>query len=95
MTMDEYLVSRMVGTTMVLLIGGGLHILNEMDGMADDADVAFVLSTNRADALELALAARPGRVDLAVQIPLPDEEARRGLLELYGRGLEFRLTTVD
>jgi ATP-dependent 26S proteasome regulatory subunit len=70
-------------------------VLNEMDGMAEDADVAFVLTTNRADVLEPALAARPGRVDLAVQIPLPDEDARRGLLELYGRGLEVRLTNVD
>jgi ATP-dependent 26S proteasome regulatory subunit len=70
-------------------------VLNEMDGMAEDADVAFVLTTNRADVLEPALAARPGRVDLAVQIPLPDDDARRGLLELYGRDLELRLTNVD
>jgi ATP-dependent 26S proteasome regulatory subunit len=70
-------------------------VLNEMDGMAEDADVAFVLTTNRADVLEPALAARPGRVDMAVQIPLPDDDARRGLLELYGRDLELRLTSVD
>lgn len=45
--------------------------------MADDADVAVVLTTNRPDLLEPALAARPGRVDLAVEVPLPDEECRR------------------
>jgi hypothetical protein len=67
-------------------------VLNEMDGMAEDADVAFVLTTNRADVLEPALAARPGRVDLAVEVPLPDEGARRRLLELYGRGLDLRLS---
>jgi ATP-dependent 26S proteasome regulatory subunit len=45
--------------------------------------------------LEPALAARPGRVDLAVEIGLPDEEARRRLIELYGRGLSLQLTDVD
>ena len=66
-------------------------VLNEIDGIAEDADVAFLLTTNRADLLEPALAARPGRVDLAVDVPLPDADARRRLLELYGRGLELRL----
>jgi ATP-dependent 26S proteasome regulatory subunit len=65
--------------------------MNEMDGLGDDADVAFVLTTNRPDALEPALAARPGRVDLAVELPLPDDEGRRRLLALYARGLDLRL----
>jgi hypothetical protein len=63
------------------------ELLNEMDGLRDDRDVIFVLTTNRADLLEPALAARPGRVDLAVELPLPDEAGRRRLLELYSRGL--------
>ncbi len=66
-------------------------VLNEMDGMAEDADVAFLLTTNRADLLEPALAARPGRVDLAVEIPLPDADARGRLVALYGEGLDLRL----
>ena len=66
------------------------ELMNEMSGLGEDADVAFVLTTNRPDALEPALAARPGRVDLAIEIPLPDASARRRLLELYGRGLELR-----
>src|SRR4029434_10635919 len=69
-------------------------ILNQMDGIDEDADVAFLLTTNRADLLEPALAARPGRVDLAVEIALPDEGARRRLLQLYGRGLDLRLDDV-
>lgn len=59
------------------------RLLNEMDGLGDDVDVAFVLSTNRADLLEPALAARPGRVDQAVEISLPDPIGRRRLIELY------------
>jgi cell division protease FtsH len=67
------------------------ELMNEMDGMGEDADVAWVLTTNRADALEPALAARPGRIDLAVEIPMPDADARRRLLALYARGLDLRL----
>jgi hypothetical protein len=66
------------------------ELLNEMDGLRDDSDVIFVLTTNRPDILEPALAARPGRVDLAVELPLPDELGRRRLLELYTRGLQLR-----
>lgn len=67
------------------------ELLNQMDGLADDADVLFVLTTNRPDILEPALAARPGRVDMAIEVPLPDAECRRRLLELYGEGLDLRL----
>jgi hypothetical protein len=69
------------------------ELLNE--GMAEDADVSFLLTTNRPDILEPALAARPGRVDLAVQIDLPDAAGRRKLFELYGVGLDLRLDDVD
>jgi ATP-dependent 26S proteasome regulatory subunit len=63
-----------------------------MDGLDEDHDVLFVLTTNRADLLEPALAARPGRIDEAVELPLPDAEGRRRLLELYGTGLSLELT---
>ncbi|MEA2135060.1 MAG: hypothetical protein QOC68_2969 [Solirubrobacteraceae bacterium] len=68
------------------------ELLNGMDGLDEDHDVLFVLTTNRADLLEPALASRPGRIDLAVELPLPDAEGRRRLLELYGEGLELALT---
>ena len=71
------------------------ELMNEMSGLAEDADVAFVLTTNRPDTLEPALAARPGRVDLAVEIPLPDAAARRRLLELYAGGLELEGVDLD
>jgi hypothetical protein len=64
------------------------ELLNQMDGLADDADILFVLTTNRPDLLEPALAARPGRIDQAVEVPVPDAECRRRLFELYGQGLK-------
>jgi ATPase family associated with various cellular activities (AAA) len=74
--------------------GGGsspllFTLLDAMDGLDQDADVVFLLTTNRAEALERALAQRPGRVDLAVEIPLPDEPARRQLISLYAAGVGF------
>src|SRR3954471_5592723 len=71
------------------------ELMNEMSGLAADADVAFVLTTNRPDSLEPALAARPGRVDLALEIPLPAAAERRRLLELYGRGLDLDPSLLD
>ena len=66
-----------------------------LDGIDGDADVAFVLTTNRAEVLEPALAARPGRIDLAVEIPLPDAAARRELFALYAAGLPLRTAALE
>ncbi|MCA0144183.1 ATP-binding protein [Blastococcus sp. LR1] len=71
------------------------QLLNEMDGLAEDADVVFVLTTNRADLLEPALAARPGRVDQAVALALPDAAARRALFDLYRGSLEVDTSGLD
>jgi ATP-dependent 26S proteasome regulatory subunit len=65
------------------------QVLNEMDGVAGDADIAFLLTTNRVDLIEPALAQRPGRVDLAIEVPRPGDADRRRLLNLYGRDLKL------
>jgi hypothetical protein len=70
-------------------------LLDAMDGAAPDADLLFLLTTNRADLLEPALAARPGRVDVAVEITLPDAPARERLLTLYGQNVPLALTDED
>jgi hypothetical protein len=71
------------------------QLLNEMDGLGSAADVTFLLTTNRADLLEPALASRPGRVDLAAELPLPDAAARRRLIQLYRGDLVLELTGED
>jgi cell division protease FtsH len=80
-------------------LGGGnpllFQLLNEMDGVAGDADIAFLLTTNRLDLVEPALTQRPGRVDLVVEVPLPDEAARRRLLTLYGVSAHLTPEEVD
>ncbi|MDQ7992626.1 MAG: ATP-binding protein [Propionicimonas sp.] len=65
------------------------EVLDALDGLDGDADVAFVMTTNRVDVLEPALAERPGRVDLAMELPLPALPERVRLLALYARNLAF------
>jgi ATP-dependent 26S proteasome regulatory subunit len=71
------------------------ELMNQMDGLADDVDVLFILTTNRPDILEPALAARPGRVDLVIELPIPDADGRRRILELYARGLQLEGVDLD
>ena len=71
------------------------ELLNEMDGLGSDADVTFLLTTNRADLLEKALAQRPGRVDHAAELPVPDATARATLIRLYQGRLDLDVTDLD
>jgi hypothetical protein len=77
--------------------GGGVlfELLNQMEGLAEDEDLLFLLTTNRPDMIEPALAARPGRIDLALEIGLPDDDGRRRLLNLYGAGIPLDDPTRD
>jgi len=70
-------------------------LLNEMDGLKQDADILFVLTTNHPEQLESALSGRPGRVDQAIEVPLPDDVGRRKLVCLYGKGLPLNDAVVD
>jgi hypothetical protein len=67
------------------------ELLNQMDGLNEDIDIVFVLTTNRPEIIEPALASRPGRIDLAIKMPLPDGEGRSRLLDLYSAGLELNV----
>jgi ATP-dependent 26S proteasome regulatory subunit len=70
-------------------------LLNEMDGLREDAEILFVLTTNHPEQLEAALAARPGRIDQAIEFPLPDEEGRRRLALLYACGLKIQPQALE
>jgi len=70
-------------------------LLDAMDGAAGDADLLFLLTTNRADLLEPALAARPGRVDVAVEIELPDAAAASACSRSTAGAVPLALTPED
>ena len=67
------------------------QLLNEMDGISSESEVIFFLTTNRPEVLEPALAERPGRVDQAIEYPLPDADCRRRLIELYSRQMKLQI----
>ncbi|MEM1224053.1 MAG: AAA family ATPase [Planctomycetota bacterium] len=69
-------------------------LLNEMDGLKEDADILFVLTTNRPETLEAALASRPGRIDQAIEFPLPDDDGRAKLVALYSQEVDLNAEGV-
>jgi ATPase family associated with various cellular activities (AAA) len=70
------------------------RLLNELDGLRERADVFFILTTNRPESLEPALASRPGRIDQAIEFPLPDEVHRRRLVTMYARTMPVSASLV-
>ena len=71
------------------------ELMDEMDGLGAKTDCIILMTTNRPEVLEPALAARPGRVDQAIEFPLPDEAGRRRLFALYGRRLDMQWVDPD
>ena len=57
------------------------QLLTELDGMENMHGVVVLAATNRADMIDPALL-RPGRFDKIIQIPLPDEQSRKSILEI-------------
>ncbi len=65
------------------------RLLNELDGLGQQSDLFVILTTNRPESLEEALAGRPGRVDQAIEFPHPGLENRRRLARLYAGTVEI------
>ncbi|MFB6155047.1 MAG: CDC48 family AAA ATPase [Haloferacaceae archaeon] len=60
------------------------QLLTELDGLEDLEDVVVIATTNRPDLIDSALL-RPGRLDRHVHVPVPDEDARRAILDVHTR----------
>jgi transitional endoplasmic reticulum ATPase len=61
------------------------QFLTELDGVEELGDVLVLGATNRLDMLDPALL-RPGRFELLLEIPLPDEEGRKAIFAVGLRG---------
>ena len=57
------------------------QLLTELDGMENMHGVVVLAATNRADMIDPALL-RPGRFDKIIQIPLPDKESRKMIIQI-------------
>lgn len=62
------------------------QLLALMDGLKSRGDVIVMAATNRPNSLDPALR-RPGRFDREIAIGIPNEQARREILEIYARGM--------
>lgn len=72
-----------------------LHdLMDEMDGLTQKTECIVLMTTNRPDVLEPALAARPGRVDQAIYFPMPDDECRKRLFDLFATDLDLAAADV-
>jgi transitional endoplasmic reticulum ATPase len=71
------------------------QILTEMDGMEALYGVVVLAATNRPDMLDPALL-RPGRFDKIIQVPPPDKDSRKQILEISANGITIdRKNTAD
>lgn len=61
------------------------QFLAELDGVEKLNGVLILAATNRPDMIDPALL-RPGRFDVVVEIPLPDEAERLAILQVQARG---------
>ncbi|MDZ7745986.1 MAG: AAA family ATPase [Halobacteriales archaeon] len=58
------------------------QLLTEMDNAASNPRLAVLAATNRQGALDEALL-RPGRLETHIEVPNPDEQARRAILAVH------------
>ena len=70
-----------------------MQLLADMDGFENRGDVKIVAATNRIDILDHALL-RPGRFDRIIEIPLPNCEGRRSIMEIHSVNMGLD-NTVD
>ncbi|MGC9021487.1 MAG: AAA family ATPase, partial [Candidatus Methanodesulfokora sp.] len=62
------------------------QLLSLMDGLKSRGDVVVIGATNRPDAIDPALR-RPGRFDREIELPVPDKEARKEILQIHMRNV--------
>lgn len=58
------------------------QLLTELDGIEELERVVVIAATNRPDLIDPALL-RPGRFDLKIEIPMPNEEERKEIFEVH------------
>jgi proteasome regulatory subunit len=63
-----------------------MQLLSEMDGFETRGEVRIIAATNRFDMLDRAIL-RPGRFDRLIEVPEPDVEGRKRILEIHTQNM--------
>ncbi|WP_396611562.1 proteasome-activating nucleotidase Pan2 [Haloferax sp. S1W] len=63
-----------------------MQLLSEMDGFDDRGEIRIIAATNRFDMLDEAIL-RPGRFDRLIEVPKPNVEGRRRILDIHTRDM--------
>ncbi len=58
------------------------QLLTELDGIEELQKVTIIAATNRPDLIDPGLL-RPGRIDLKIEIPMPDEKSREIIFQVH------------
>lgn len=61
------------------------ELLVQLDGGNDNEGILFIAATNRKDMLDEAFL-RPGRIDYTFNVPLPDTNGRREIIDIHTKG---------
>jgi transitional endoplasmic reticulum ATPase len=61
------------------------QLLTEIDGIEELRGVTVLAASNRPDMIDPALL-RPGRFDYTIELPTPDEDARRDIFRIHTKG---------
>ena len=70
-----------------------MQLLAELDGFDALEDVKIIAATNRPDILDDALL-RPGRFDRVIEIPLPDDDGRKMILDIHLRKMSTKRLNI-
>ncbi len=65
-----------------------IQLLAEIDGFKDRKNIKIIAATNRIDVMDPALL-RPGRFDRIVEVPLPDVNARKKIVDIHVKGMHL------
>ncbi|MCH1536905.1 MAG: AAA family ATPase, partial [Candidatus Poseidonia sp.] len=71
-----------------------MQLLAELDGFDALQDVKIIAATNRPDILDDALL-RPGRFDRVIEIPIPDDDARKSILKVHLKSMNTKKISIQ
>ncbi|MCB9362748.1 CDC48 family AAA ATPase [Candidatus Woesearchaeota archaeon] len=70
------------------------QLLTELDGVESLEKVTIVAATNRPDLIDPSLL-RPGRIDVKIEIGLPDDATRKQIFEVHTKGMPLKDVQLD